>query len=395
MNKVTVKDLDIKNKKVIMRVDYNVPLNDSLVITDDARIRASMETIQYILSAGAQKVILMSHLGRPKGKVVETMRMNPVAVRLSEILGEPVKKLDDCIGDKAKEEIKNASERVILLENVRFYSQEEKGDKEFAKSLADLADIYVNDAFGTAHRAHASTTIIAQFLPSGAGFLIEKEIRYLSQALNPEKPYIVILGGAKVSDKIAVVENLIEKADVILIGGAMAYTFLKSQGHDIGSSRVEEDKLDLAKSILEKAIAKNVRIVLPVDHLIVDAIDHPHSKKTTADVNISKGCLGVDVGPKTIALFKEELRKAKTVLWNGPLGIFETADYAQGTQEIALTLADLKGATVIVGGGDSAAAASLFGVKDSLSHVSTGGGASLEFLEGKELPGIAAIPDKK
>ncbi len=395
MSKVTIKDLDLKDKKVIVRVDYNVPLDDSIRITDDTRIKASLPTLKYLLDAGAAKVIIMSHLGRPKGKVVDTMRMNPVAVRLSDLLGESVQKLDDCVGDAVKKGIEDASERVVLLENVRFYKEETDGDQEFAKKLSSLADVYVNDAFGTAHRAHASTTIIAKFLPSAVGFLIEKEITYLAQALDPKKPYVVILGGAKVSDKIGMVENLIEKADTILVGGAMAYTFLKSQGKTVGSSRIEADKLDLAKSILEKAQGAGVKIVLPVDHLVVSALDNPESKKTTADVSIEDGWLGVDVGPKTVDVFKEELKNAKTVLWNGPLGIFETPDYASGTKEIALLLAELTDSVVIVGGGDSAAAASRFGVKEKLSHVSTGGGASLEFLEGKELPGIAAIPEKK
>lgn len=392
MNKATVKEVDFKGKKVIVRVDFNVPLDEQGRITDDARIRAALPTIQHILAQGASRLILMSHLGRPKGKVVESMRLSPVAPRLAELLGEAVEKLDDCIGEEVKKEIEKSSARIIVLENLRFHPEEKSGDESFAKELASLAEIYVNDAFGTAHRAHASTTIIAQFLPAAVGFLIEKEINFLSQALEPNHPYVVILGGAKVSDKIDVVENLIQKADTILIGGAMAYTFLKSQGVDVGSSRLEADKLELAKGILAKAKERNVEIVLPPDHVAVDAVDNPSSK--TICETIAEGFMGVDVGPKTIELFKGKLASAKTVLWNGPLGIFENPAYSEGTKAVAEFLATLADATVIVGGGDSAAAAKKFGVAEKLSHISTGGGASLEFLEGKELPGIAAIPDK-
>lgn len=393
MSKVTVNDIDFNGKKVIARVDFNVPLNENQQITDDARIQAALPTIKTILEKGASKLILMSHLGRPKGKVVDTMRLAPVAHKLELLLGQPVEMIDDCVGDSVKEKIANTDKKVVLLENLRFYEQETKGDETFAKQLADLADIYVNDAFGTAHRAHASTTIIAKFLPSAVGLLIEKEIKFLSQALNPQKPYVVILGGAKVSDKIGVVKNLIEKADKIIVGGAMAYTFLKSKGVAVGSSRVEEDKLDLAKEILDLAESKNVKIILPIDHCVVTAIDGAENKKNTEDESIEDGFMGVDVGDKTIELYKKELADAKTVLWNGPLGIFEKPEYEKGTKEIALMLADLD-ATVIVGGGDSAAASKVFGVVDKLSHVSTGGGASLEFLEGKELPGIGAVSCK-
>lgn len=393
MSKVTVKDLDLKDKKVLVRVDYNVPLDKQGQITDDTRIKASLETLQYILNNGAQKVILMSHLGRPKGKVVESLRMNPVAQRLEEFLMESVEKLGACVGEEVNSVIAATEKKVILLENLRFYPQEEKGDEEFAKELARLADVYVNDAFGTAHRAHASTTVIAKYLPSGIGFLVEKEIKFLSKALSPQKPYVIILGGAKVSDKIGVVNNLMEKADVFLIGGAMAYTFLKSAGVSVGNSRVEEDRLPLAEEILITAEKKNVQIILPVDHLAVESIDKPQTKIIAEE--IPDGFMGVDIGPVTINTFGDVLKRANTVLWNGPVGIFENPHYAEGTKEIATILADLNDATVIVGGGDSAAAASEFGVKDKLSHVSTGGGASLEFLEGRELPGIAAIPDKE
>ncbi|MDD5069225.1 MAG: phosphoglycerate kinase [Candidatus Omnitrophica bacterium] len=391
MPKKSVRNVEIKGKKVIARVDFNVPLNDSGAITDDGRIRAAIETIKLILDKSPAKLILMSHLGRPKGQVVEKLRMNPVAQRLKELIGEDVLKLDDCVGPLVVSQITQSCERVILLENLRFHSEETKGDESFAEELASLADVYVNDAFGTAHRAHASTTIIAKFLPSCLGLLMEKEVSFLSTALSPEKPYVVILGGAKVSDKIEVISSLMNKADTLIVGGAMAYTFLKAEGQPVGSSRVEADKLDVACAILKEAKEKNVSIVLPVDHLVVDRIDNPSSKKV--QTVITEGFLGVDIGPATIELFKAELKKAKTVLWNGPLGIFEQTDYAQGTKSIALYLGDLSGVTVIVGGGDSAAAAKEFNVADKLSHVSTGGGASLEFLEGKELPGISVIAE--
>jgi 3-phosphoglycerate kinase len=395
MAKLTVKDMDFKGKKVIMRVDFNVPLDKKTgEINDDTRIKEALPTIKYVLEKGAAKLILMSHLGRPDGKVVDGLRMTPVAKKLSQLLGQDVEKLDDCAGPDVKNKIDTTSKTVILLENLRFHAEEEAGDEKFAKELASLADVYVNDAFGTAHRAHASTTIIAKFLPSCLGFLMEKEVKYLSSALNPQKPYVVILGGAKVSDKIDVITSLMQRADKFLIGGAMAYTFLKSQCVDVGSSRVEADKLDLAKKILEDAKERQVKIVLPVDHVTVDNIDNPASRKITESTTISQGLLGVDVGPKTIELFKKELSDAKTVLWNGPLGIFEKDEYANGTKEIALVLSTLKNATVIVGGGDSASAAKKFKVADKLSHVSTGGGASLEFLEGKPLPGIAIIKEK-
>jgi 3-phosphoglycerate kinase len=393
MAKLTVKDMDFKGKNVIMRVDFNVPLDKKDGnITDDTRIKEALPTIKYILENGAKKLILMSHLGRPEGKVVSSLSLTPVAKRLSELLGQEVVKLDDCIGAEIEKKIETSLKKVILLENLRFHAEEEKGDEKFAKQLASLADIYVNDAFGTAHRAHASTTIIAKFLPACLGFLMEKEVRYLSAALKPEKPYIVILGGAKVSDKIDVIASLLNSADKFLIGGAMAYTFLKSQGEDVGNSRVEADKLEIAKDILKKAEAKKIKIVLPIDHLVIDNLESPTVKKVVD--KIPAGFLGVDIGPKTVELFKKELNGVKTVLWNGPVGIFEKDDYSSGTKALAKCLAGLKQATVIVGGGDSASAAKKFGVSDKLSHVSTGGGASLEFLEGKELPGIAIIPEK-
>jgi len=391
MAKISIKDLELENKKVLVRVDFNVPLKEG-EITDDTRIRTSLPTINYILKQNPRKLILISHLGRPKGKVVEVLRMEPVAKRLEELLGEKVLKLDDCVGEKVKREIDSFGGVVVLLENVRFHPEEEKGDEEFAKKLAELADLFINDAFATAHRAHASTTKIAKFLPSCIGFLMEKEIEYLSKALNPERPYVVILGGAKVSDKIGVVNNLIDKVDKFLIGGAMAYTFLKSKGIFVGNSKVEEEKIGLAKEILDKAEAKSVKIVLPLDHVVVEDINLPHTKKIVEE--ILQGFIGVDIGPQTASLFLRELEGVKTVLWNGPLGIFENPHYANGSKEIATGLANLLDTTVIVGGGDTAFCVSEFGVKDKLAHVSTGGGASLEFLEGKELPAIAVIPEK-
>jgi 3-phosphoglycerate kinase len=392
VNKKTIKDLNVKNKRVIVRVDFNVPLDDQGNVSDDARISAALETINYILEKNPSKLILMSHLGRPKGKVVSSLRMDPVAKRLSQLLGQEVKKLNDCVGEEVKKEIDSSQTKVFLLENLRFHGQETKGDEAFAKELASLAQVYVNDAFGTAHRAHASTTIIAKYLPSCVGFLIEKELNYLSKVtFTPDKPFVAILGGAKVSDKIAVVENLLKKVDRIIIGGAMAYTFLKSQDKPVGSSLVEEDKLDLAKGILNKAKEAKVEIVLPIDHIVVTSLDEPQTKKEVED--IPQGYKGVDVGSKSVVLFRDKLKDAKTVLWNGPLGIFEKDDYAKGTKDIALFLAGLD-ATVVVGGGDSASAAKKFKVKDKLSHTSTGGGASLEFIEGKDLPGIAVIAEK-
>jgi len=394
MKKLTVNDIDLNGKKVIMRADFNVPLDKELNITDDMRIQAALPTIKHILENGAAKLVLMSHLGRPKGEVVDAMRLTPVANSLSKLLGEPVLKLDDCIGDDIKEKVDSSSERVILLENLRFHKEETKNDPEFAKKLASLSEVYVNDAFGTAHRAHASTAGVTQYLPSAAGFLLEKEINYLGKAIdNPEKPFMVILGGAKVSDKITLVENLLSKADAIIIGGGMAYTFLKAQGINIGNSLLEEDKIDIAKDLLVKAKEAGVEIVLTSDFLVAENFDAVDTVKIVDE--IEDGWQSLDVGPKTIDRFKEVLSKAKTIVWNGPVGVFEVDEYAAGTKAIAEYLATLEGVTTIVGGGDSAAAVSKFGVEDKISHISTGGGASLELLEGKELPGIAALTDKK
>ena len=393
MNKLAIKDIDLKNKTVLVRADFNVPQDDNLNITDDTRIKATLPTIKYILEQRAKKLVLMSHLGRPDGKVVAKYSLKPVALRLAELLKEPVKFLNDCVGDNIKQEIVKAQERIILLENLRFHAEEEKNDAGFAKQLASLADIFVNDAFGAAHRAHASTEGIAHYLKSAAGFLLEKEIQYLGNAIqNPQKPFMVILGGAKVSDKIGVIENLLPKCDAILIGGGMAYTFLSAQGKPIGNSKLEKDKLDLAKSILDKAKAAKIEILLPIDHVVVDNIDEK-AKTEIVGENIPERKIAVDIGPKTINLFKEKLKGASTIVWNGPLGIFEIESFSKGTQEVAKFIGSLK-ATTIIGGGDTAAAVAKFGLEDKMTHISTGGGASLEFLEGKNLPGIAALTDR-
>ncbi|NLD36446.1 MAG: phosphoglycerate kinase [Desulfatiglans sp.] len=392
MNKKCIKDVDIKNKRVLIRVDFNVPLDDNLNITDDNRIRESLPTIEYALKNGA-KVILMSHLGRPKGEVKEKMRLTPVAHRLSELLKRPVKKPDNCIGPEVVDIVnKMQPEEVVLLENLRFHKEEEKNDSGFAKELSRLGDIFVNDAFGTCHRAHASTEGVTHYLESVSGFLVKKEIEYFEKVTSsPERPFILILGGAKVSDKVPLIENMLKKVDVILIGGAMAYTFLYAKGIKIGSSRYEPEVLDLAKTILDKA--GKVELILPKDHIACDSFDSPKKIITTADENIKDGYLGVDIGPKTIELFLSKIKKAGTILWNGPMGVFERDEFAEGTNRIALGIAD-SSAVSVVGGGDSAAAAKKFGVEERLSHVSTGGGASLEYLEGKILPGIAALSDK-
>ena len=395
MNKLSVKDYDLKGKRVFMRADFNVPLDENSNITDDTRIKAALPTINYILGQGA-KLILASHLGRPKGEVKDSLRMDPVAKRLEELLdAKKVIKLNDCIGEEVKEAVsKQTDDEVILLENLRFHPQEKKNDEAFAKELASLADVFVNDAFGTSHRAHASVVGITKYLPALAGFLLEKEIDFLGKATsNPEKPYVSILGGAKVSDKIGVIENLLDKVDDILIGGGMAYTFLKAQGIEIGTSILEADKLDLAKSILTQAKEKGVNIILPLDHIIADKFDKDANVKTTQGLDIEAGWMGVDIGPKTVAAFKESLSKAKLIVWNGPVGVFEMEPFAKGTKEIAEYIATLD-ATTIIGGGDTASAINHLNLADKMTHISTGGGASLEFLEGKELPGIAALTEK-
>ncbi|MBB6061817.1 phosphoglycerate kinase/triosephosphate isomerase [Thermosipho japonicus] len=398
MEKLTIKDIDLKGKRVIMRVDFNVPMKDG-EITDDTRIVEALPTIKHAIENGAI-VILLSHLGRPKGERKPEFSLAPVAKRLSELLGKEVTFIPELYGEIVNEKVKNAKEGdVILLENTRFDKGETKNDPELAKKWAELANIHVNDAFGTAHRAHASNVGIAQYIPSVAGFLMEKEIKFLSKATtNPEKPYVVVLGGAKVSDKIGVITNLLDKADKILIGGAMMFTFLKSLGYNVGSSLVEDDKLDLAKRILEQAKEKGTEIVLPVDAVCAQKIEAGVETKTI-DIKdgIPEGWMGLDIGPKTVELFRNSISGAKTIVWNGPMGVFEIEDFSNGTKEVAIAIAEetSKGAITIIGGGDSAAAISKFGLKDKVSHVSTGGGASLEFLEGKELPGIASIANKK
>jgi 3-phosphoglycerate kinase len=393
MAKMTVKDIDLKDRVVLMRADFNVPQDANLNITDDTRIRATLPTIKYILQAGVKKLVLMSHLGRPDGKVVDKYSLKPVAVRLKELLGQDVKFINDCVGDNVKKEIDSAKEKVILLENLRFHAEEEANDANFAKQLASLGEVFVNDAFGTAHRAHASTEGVTHYLKSVAGFLLEKEIQYLGGAVdNPMRPFMIILGGAKVSDKIGMIENLLPKCDAIIIGGGMAYTFLKAQGKQIGNSKLEKDKIDLAKGLLDKAASLRKEIVLPVDHVVVDTVD-PNAKTEIVGEAIPDGKIAVDIGPKTIKLFEDKLSAAKTIVWNGPLGIFEMDAFAKGTQEIAKYISALK-ATTIIGGGDSAAAVAKFKLEDKMTHVSTGGGASLEFLEGKSLPGVAALSNK-
>ncbi len=394
MNKMTIKDVDLKDKCVLMRADFNVPLDENCNIRDELRIVSALPTIKYCLDNGAKKVVLMSHLGRPKGQVVEKMRLRPVAKRLSELLAMPVKMLDDCVGEAVEQAVKTAEEKIILLENLRFYTQETKNDQDFARKLASLGDIFVNDAFGTAHRAHASTEGVTHYLLSVAGFLLEKEMAFLGGVVeNPEKPLVTILGGAKVSDKIKMIENMMDKVDCFLIGGGMAYTFLRAQGKSIGNSKLEEDKIDLAKGILDKARQKNIEIILPVDNRVADKFD-PAANIQDVGEEIPDGWMGLDVGPKTLSLFKDKLKTAKTIVWNGPVGVFEMQPFAKGTQDLAEYIATLD-ATSVIGGGDTASAVRHFNVVDKMSHVSTGGGASLELLEGLELPGIAALKDKE
>ncbi len=394
MDKLTIRDINIQGKKIIIRVDFNVPLDEKLNITDDRRIREAVPTIQYVIKQGAAKVILMSHLGRPKDKVVDSLRLTPAAKRLQELLNEKVLKLDDCIGVSVQQSILKSFERVILLENLRFHKEEEKNDPAFAKELASLADIYVNDAFGSAHRAHASTAGITAYLPSVAGFLLEKEINYLGKAVaSPAKPFVVILGGAKVSDKILLIENLLTKADTIIIGGGMVYTFLKALGKNIGKSLLEADRVETAKLILEKAKKVGVKIVLSSDFVVVRDFKKPEERKIVVD--IEDDWEGIDIGPKSREEFKKILAAAKTIVWNGPVGVFEIDAFAEGTKDIAKYIAGLKDVTSIIGGGDTAAAVAKFDAEKGMTHISTGGGASLEFLEGKELPGIAALSVKK
>jgi phosphoglycerate kinase len=397
MNKLSIRDLSLGGKRVFIRVDFNVPMTGGKV-EDDTRIRETLPTLRFALENGA-RVVLASHLGRPKGKVDPKFTLAPVAGKLSELLGKPVAFASDCIGAEAEAKSNSLGNGdVLLLENVRYHPEEEANDAEFSRKLAALCDgIFVCDAFGSAHRAHASVVGITRFVQqSAAGLLMEKELAYMGKAIsNPDRPFVAVLGGAKVSDKIEVVQNLMKLADAMLIGGAMAYTFLKSQGLPVGKSLVENDKLDLARDLLAEAKSKNFRLVLPVDHVLAEAFDSPITK-TTDISGTPDGWMGLDIGPKTVALFDSEIANARTIVWNGPLGVFEKPAYAKGTLAIAkaVAAASAKGATSIVGGGDSVAAIEQSGVASQISHISTGGGASLEFLAGEKLPGVEALTDK-
>jgi phosphoglycerate kinase len=390
MNKRSVRDLDLRDKRVLVRVDFNVPVKDGEV-TDDTRIRRALPTIRYLLEEGARP-ILISHLGRPKGEPDPKYAMDPVAARLKELLGESVVKLDAAVGPEVEEALDDWDGRgVVLLENSRFYPGETKNDPGFADQLAALADLYVNDAFGAAHRAHATTVGVAERLPAAAGLLMEEEIDYLDKVLeDPERPFVAILGGAKVSDKLGVIRSLLGTADSLLIGGAMGFTFFKAQGYEIGNSLVEEDYLNEAKRLMEEA---GDRLVLPVDVVVAEAMEEGAEGVTVAVDGIPSGKMGLDIGPETVALFEGHISGASTIFWNGPMGVFEIDAFAKGTEGVARAVAE-SGATSVVGGGDSVAAVNKLGLEDRMSHISTGGGASLEYVEGKELPGIAVLPDK-
>jgi phosphoglycerate kinase len=394
VNKKTLEDFDVNGKKVLVRVDFNVPMDEQGHITDDTRIRAALPTIKYLSEHGA-KVILASHLGRPKGKVNMKYSLGPVAKRLSELMGKDVTMAEDCIGEPAEKAVAAAKPGdIVLLENVRFYAEEEKNDREFAKKLASLAELYINDAFGTAHRAHASTAGVAEFLPAGAGYLMKKEIEVMGKALeNPERPFVAILGGAKVGDKIGVIQNLLTKVDSLLIGGGMAYTFLKSMGYEIGKSLLEQDKIELAADLLKQARERGVNLLLPDDVVVTTELKEGVPFSTVPISEIPEDLMGVDIGQKTREKFAKVIKDAKTVVWNGPMGVFEIREFAQGTLAVARAMAE-SGAVTIIGGGDSAAAVEQLGFADAMTHISTGGGASLEFLEGKELPGVAVLNDK-
>lgn len=394
LNKKTIEDIDVAGKRVLVRCDFNVPLDENNSITDDKRIVESLPTIKYLISKGA-RVILTSHLGRPKGEFNMKYSLAPVAERLRALLGTDVKMASDVIGESARALTSAMGDgEVVLLENVRFHKEEEKNDPEFAKALASLADIYVNDAFGTAHRAHASTAGVAGYLPAVCGYLIQKEIGVMGKALaNPARPFVAILGGAKVSDKIGVISNLLDKCDTILIGGAMAYTFIKATGGSIGDSRFEEDKVELAGKLLDKARETGVTLLIPADNIVADRFDVSANIKTVDSSRIEDGWMGVDIGPQTVDIFTGVIKKAKTVVWNGPMGVFEMEPFSGGTKAIAKAVAE-SGAVSIIGGGDSAAAVEQLGYADKMTHISTGGGASLEFLEGLPLPGITCLNDK-
>jgi 3-phosphoglycerate kinase len=389
-----IDELQLTGKRVFIRVDFNVPLDEKQKVTDDTRIREALPTLQHALKAGS-KVIVASHLGRPKGRDPK-LSLEPAAARLAELLGRQheVVFADDCVGDGVKKQVRDLKDgQVLVLENLRFHKEEEANDEGFARQLAELADVYVNDAFGTAHRAHASTVGMVQFVKEkAAGFLMRKEIEYLGRVLkNPERPFLAILGGAKVSDKIKVIENLLPKVDTLLLGGAMAYTFLKAQGIEVGRSRVEEDKLELARRLLESAERLGKSLLLPVDHVVGTEPSEKSDAREVPDRAIPAGMMGLDIGPKTRSLYRQHILGAKTVVWNGPMGLFEVKRFAAGTREVAEAMASLRHVTTVIGGGDSAAAVEQLGLAEKMSHVSTGGGASLEFLEGRELPGIKAL----
>ena len=397
MNKKTIRDIELAGKRVLVRVDFNVPLDSQQHITDDTRIRAALPTIRYILDRGSS-VILMSHLGRPEGKVVDSLSLKPIAQHLSELLGRNVEMAKDCIGSEVEAQAKSLQPgHVLLLENLRFHKEEEKNNPDFAQQLAMLGEVYVNDAFGTAHRAHASTEGVTHYLPGVAGFLIEKEINFLGSALeNPKRPFVAIIGGAKVSDKIAVLERLISMADTLLIGGGMANTFLKAEGFEIGDSLFEESKIDIAKDLIAKARQQRLKFLLPSDVVIADRFAADANFKVVAPNEVPQGWRILDIGPKTVEAFQKALSNAQTIVWNGTLGVAEMPAFAKGTDAIIAILANRTkaGATTIIGGGDSAAAVDEAGAADKMTHVSTGGGASLEFLEGRVLPGVAALQDK-
>ena len=394
MNKKTIEDIDLKNKKVLVRCDFNVPMDEKKNITDNTRIVAALPTIKYLLENNCA-IILCSHLGRPKGEFKQEFSLKPVAKELSKLLNKEIIMANDVIGEDAKSKAKNLQNgQIMLLENVRFHREETDNDPEFSKQLASMAEVYVNDAFGAAHRAHSSTSGVAQYLPAVSGFLIEKELKFLGNALNnPERPFVAIMGGAKVSDKIGVIDSLLEKVDTLMIGGGMAYTFFKAQGYEVGNSLCEPDKCELALNLMEKAKNKGVKLMLPVDTKVGKEFKPDTESKTVAWTEIPEGWEGFDIGEKTIEMFKNELKTAKTVVWNGPLGLFEFDQFAIGTNAIAHALAEID-ATTIIGGGDSAAAVEKAGLADKMTHISTGGGASLEFLEGKKLPGIECLQDK-
>ena len=393
MSKKTIRDIDLKGKRVIVRVDFNVPQDKEGKITDDNRIVGALPTIKYLVEQNA-KVVLMSHLGRPKGEFNMKYSLAPAALRLSELLGRPVKMAKDVIGEDADSTVASLKEgEVCLLENLRFHNEEEKNDADFAKKLSGYGDIYVNDAFGTAHRAHASTEGVAHYLPAVSGFLIEKELKFLGGAVeHPDRPFVAILGGAKVSDKIGVINNLLEKVDVLIVGGGMAYTFIKAQGGEIGKSLLEADRLEYALEMIEKAKAKGVKLLLPEDSVAADAYSNDAKIEVVDSYKIPEGYLGLDIGPKAQKAFAEAIRGAKTGVWNGPMGVSERSNFAAGTVAVAKAMAESEAVTII-GGGDSAAAVVQLGFGDKMSHISTGGGASLEFLEGLELPGVAALND--